>query len=70
MGSQQRQRWVITSAGDVTNAEAAQNTFASAAATSVEQCVTRIVQRMKFPAPKGDGQVVVTYPLVFSAAGS
>jgi hypothetical protein len=46
-----------------------QNTFSGGSAQPIEQCVTRIIQRLKFPSPKGGGQVVVTYPFVFSASG-
>jgi hypothetical protein len=61
--------WVITGSGDVTSAQMAQNTFAGASAQPVEQCVVRIIQRLKFPQPKGGGQVFVTYPFVFSSSG-
>lgn len=61
--------WVITGSGDVTSASMAQNTFAGASAQPVEQCVVRIIQRLKFPQPKGGGQVFVTYPFVFSSSG-
>ena len=35
----------------------------------IEQCVQRIIQRLKFPTPKGGGVVNVTYPFVFSNSG-
>jgi hypothetical protein len=31
--------------------------------------VQRIIQRLKFPTPKGGGVVNVTYPFVFSNSG-
>lgn len=58
--------WTISGTGDVATAQMAQNTMGNQA---VEQCVLRIIQRLKFPTPKGGGQVFVTYPFVFSAAG-
>lgn len=58
--------WTIAGTGDVATAQMAQNTMGNQA---VEQCVLRIIQRLKFPNPKGGGQVFVTYPFVFSAAG-
>lgn len=61
--------WLISGSGDVTTASASQNTFSGAAAQPVEQCVTRIIQRLKFPTPKGGGVVNVTYPFVFAASG-
>lgn len=36
----------------------------------VENCVMGVVQRMVFPLPKGGGEVRVTYPFVFQAAGN
>lgn len=61
--------WLISGSGDVTTASASQNTFAGGAAQPIEQCVTRIIQRLKFPSPKGGGVVNVTYPFVFAASG-
>jgi hypothetical protein len=61
--------WVISGSGDVQSANMAQNTFGGASAQPVEQCVIRIIQRLKFPQPKGGGQVFVTYPFVFSSSG-
>jgi FHA domain len=61
--------WVISGSGDVASAQMAQNTFGGGSAQPVEQCVLRIIQRLKFPNPKGGGQVFVTYPFVFSSSG-
>lgn len=61
--------WIITGSGDVGSAQAAENTFGGGSAPPIEQCVLRIIQRLKFPNPKGGGQVFVTYPFVFSSSG-
>jgi hypothetical protein len=61
--------WVIAGTGDVASSQMAQNTFSGASAQPVEQCVLRIIARLKFPQPKGGGQVFVTYPFVFSSSG-
>ena len=45
------------------------NTFAGGAAAPIEQCVQRIIQRLKFPTPKSGGVVNVTYPFMFSDSG-
>ncbi|MFH1810994.1 MAG: AgmX/PglI C-terminal domain-containing protein [Pseudomonadota bacterium] len=36
---------------------------------NVEQCVLRIIHRLRFPQPKGGGIVVVTYPFIFQQSG-
>lgn len=61
--------WVITGSGDVGSGQAAENTFGGGSGPPIEQCVLRIIQRLKFPNPKGGGQVFVTYPFVFSSSG-
>ncbi len=61
--------WVISGTGDVQTTQTAQNTFAGGSGPPIEQCVSRIIQRLKFPNPKGGGIVNVTYPFVFSASG-
>jgi len=61
--------WLISGSGDVQTASASQNTFSGPPAAPIEQCVTRIIQRLKFPSPKGGGVVNVTYPFVFSSSG-
>jgi hypothetical protein len=38
--------------------------------SSVADCMKRNVLRWKFPEPQGGGQVIVTYPWVFRAAGA
>ncbi len=61
--------WLIGGSGDVQTASASQNTFSGSSAKPIEQCVQRIIQRLKFPSPKGGGVVNVTYPFVFSNSG-
>jgi outer membrane biosynthesis protein TonB len=61
--------WLISGSGDVQTASASQNTFSGSSAKPIEQCVQRIIQRLKFPTPKGGGVVNVTYPFVFSNSG-
>jgi hypothetical protein len=62
--------WVINGSGDVSTASATQNTFGSGAAKPIEGCVQRIIQRLKFPNPKGGGIVNVQFPFVFSNSGA
>jgi hypothetical protein len=61
--------WLISGSGDVQTASASQNTFSGPSGPPIEQCVQRIIQRLKFPTPKGGGVVNVTYPFVFSNSG-
>lgn len=58
--------WIIAGTGLVQTANATQNTMGN---QKVEDCVLRIVKRLRFPQPKGGGQVFVTYPFVFSPSG-
>lgn len=37
--------------------------------SDVEACTVKVTARLRFPAPRGGGQVMVSYPLVFSSAG-
>jgi len=37
---------------------------------AVEQCVAQAVRRWRFPAPRGGGIVVVSYPILVRAAGA
>jgi hypothetical protein len=59
--------WTVAGTGLVSTASASQNTMGS---PQVADCVVRIIQRMRFPQPRGGGQVFVTYPFVFSPSGS
>jgi len=61
--------WLISGSGDVQTASASENTFSDPPAAPIERCVTRIIQRLKFPSLEG-GVVNVTYPLMFSMAGA
>jgi hypothetical protein len=61
--------WIISGTGDVSTVQTAQNTFGGGSGPAIDQCVSRIIQRLKFPNPKGGGIVNVTYPFVFSASG-
>ena len=58
--------WIIAGTGLVQTAKASQNTMGN---KNVEQCVMKVVKRMRFPRPKGGGTVTVTYPFVFSSSG-
>ena len=58
--------WIIAGTGLVQTAKASQNTMGD---KTVEQCIIKVVKRMRFPRPKGGGTVTVTYPFVFSSSG-
>jgi hypothetical protein len=58
--------WTIAGTGLVQTASASQNTMGN---KNVEKCVVRIIKRMRFPRPKGGGQVFVTYPFMFAKSG-
>ncbi len=60
--------WTITAAGSVASPGVVQSTFGAAGAP-VGACVVHVIGRLKFPSPRGGGQVVVSYPFVFSVAG-
>ena len=36
---------------------------------TVEDCVVKIIKRIQFPAPKGGGIVLVSYPFIFQSSG-
>jgi TonB family protein len=57
--------FLITSSGAVQSARSVQS---SLNAPGVEECVTRAIRRIAFPAPEGGGYVQVTYPFVFEPA--
>lgn len=52
--------------GDVEKSEAAENTTGDAA---LAECILGVVNAMKFPKPEGGGNVNVTFPWIFKAAG-
>lgn len=55
-------QWLIRSDGNVTNVRALSNSVENPA---LVRCVTRAIERWKFPAPHGAG-VVIDYPFVLS----
>lgn len=58
--------FTIAGNGRVSEANVIQSTMHNA---NVEECVLRVVRRIRFPAPKGAGEVIVTYPFMFTTAG-
>lgn len=59
-------KFVIGKDGSVSSASTKSTTMNN---PIVEQCVNERFLRMRFPAPKGGGIVIVSYPFVFNAAG-
>ncbi|MDX9724044.1 MAG: AgmX/PglI C-terminal domain-containing protein, partial [Myxococcota bacterium] len=55
-------KWVIQPTGDVSSVQLLETTMNN---QSVENCVTQVVMRFRFPETKGGGLVIVTYPFVF-----
>jgi len=58
--------FIIGANGRVSEADVLQTTMND---TNVEQCVLRTMRRIRFPKPKGGGEVIVTYPFMFRTAG-
>ena len=58
--------FTIAGNGRVSEASVIQTTMNNA---NVEECVLRVVRRIRFPTPKGGGEVIVTYPFMFTTAG-
>jgi TonB family protein len=58
--------FTIDGSGAIADASSSQNTTNN---NNIEQCMLARIRRWKFPEPKGGGQVVVTYPWIFTAAG-
>ncbi len=58
--------FTISGNGRVGDASVIQTTMNNA---NVEECVLRVVRRIRFPEPKGGGEVIVTYPFMFTTAG-
>ncbi len=58
--------FTIAGNGRVSEASIIQTTMNNA---NVEECVLRVVRRIRFPTPKGGGEVIVTYPFMFTTAG-
>jgi TonB family protein len=58
--------FIIGPRGTVLSSKVDESTVGNAA---VERCVAQAVRRWRFPAPRGGGIVVVSYPVVFRTAG-
>jgi TonB family protein len=56
-------RFVIGNTGQVQKATVKSSSLGSAA---VESCIAERFLRFRFPAPKGKGIVIVSYPFLFS----
>lgn len=59
--------FTIDGTGSVADASVTEDSVGSNRAVS--SCMAQRIRRWKFPEPKGGGQVIVTYPWVFRAAG-
>jgi outer membrane biosynthesis protein TonB len=59
-------KFVIAKDGTVSSASTKSTTLNN---PIVESCVNERFQRMRFPAPKGGGIVIVSYPFVFNSQG-
>jgi outer membrane biosynthesis protein TonB len=55
--------FTISKEGNVSSAEAKEDTIGDGV---MQQCVVSRVKMMTFPAPKGGGIVIVTYPFMFA----
>ena len=58
--------FTIQESGAVTNARVSSST---ASHPALERCLVQQVQAVRFPSPKGDKNVEVSYPFAFSSAG-
>ncbi len=58
--------FTISGNGRVSEAQAIRTTLNN---TNVEQCLLRAIRSISFPPPRGGGEVIVTYPFLFSTAG-
>lgn len=67
LGGKVAVRFTIAPTGRVAEASAAEDTVGEAA---VAQCVVDVMESLVFPAPRGGGVAVVTYPFVFATAGN
>jgi TonB family protein len=56
-------QFTISPKGSVSSAKVTSSTLHS---SGVEECVLKVVKRMKFPKPKGGGSVTLTYPFIFT----
>jgi hypothetical protein len=57
-------KFVIDGSGQVSSTKVRSSSMGNAA---VEACITNRFMRFTFPEPKGNGIVMVSYPLLFSA---
>ncbi len=64
LGGKVSVKFVIAGDGSVSKASIPRSSLGSSA---VESCMTSRFLQMKFPEPKGNGIVIVTYPFLFSA---
>lgn len=55
-------KFVIWKTGEVCAAEVSKNTVKE---PGLERCVRDAVTTMRFPPPRGGGQIIVTYPFIF-----
>jgi hypothetical protein len=58
-------RFTIAPTGQVADSRVIESTMGS---EKVEACVTKVLQSLVFPRPKGGGVVVVMYPFIFESA--
>ncbi len=58
--------FVIDGSGRVDDAQTMASSMGDA---NVEGCLLRVIRRIRFPKPRGGGQVIVTYPFLFTTAG-
>jgi hypothetical protein len=63
LGGKEVIKFSIAKDGTVSSADVKSSTVGSSV---VDQCVAREFQRMTFPAPRGGGLVIVSYPFLFS----
>ncbi|QED30241.1 AgmX/PglI C-terminal domain-containing protein [Microvenator marinus] len=64
LGGKLQYEWTIKTNGRVGVVKEIGSTMGNA---TVSKCVTGVIRKIQFPKPKG-GEVIVTYPLVFSAS--
>lgn len=62
-----RAQFTIGREGDVTAAAATEGTLKDA---EVQKCIAGVIKAIQFPKPRGNGEVIVVYPLTFQAAAT
>lgn len=60
--------FTIDGSGIVSRAAARPRGKTTAATTAVATCVEKVIRKIRFPRPRGGGQVTVKYPFTFKAA--